>query len=472
MNKGVSSIFKNISYAVMSNLTSLVVSSLVILIVPKLIGVEEYGLWQFYLFCAGYVGFLHFGWIDGIYLRYGGEDYRNLNKPQFYSQFLMLSVMQIIIAAIILIATEFIDTSSANIFIFRMVAITMIIENIKTFFLYTLQMTNRINAYARITIIDRLVYIILTLALLLGGSRNYQVLIMADIFGKFIGLLLSLYLCKEIAFNRLSKFKIDFKEMTENINVGIKLLFSNIASLLIIGVVRFGIMTTWGVTVFGKVSLTFSISNLMMTFINALGIILFPMLRRTKTENLSKIYSVMRDILMLVLLAAMVIYFPLKSLMGIWLPQYKDTLKFMALLFPMLVFEGKMSLLLNTYLKALRKEKWMLKINVFVSILSCILTALTTYVFKNLDMAVLTITFLLALRAILAELYLSKLLEIHVKKDIYLEVIFAFIFICSSWFLPITYGMIIYLSMYLLYLVIKRNDIKHIKSNLQQLFSN
>lgn len=73
----------NSSYAITSNLLSLLVSTLVILILPKLIGVEEYGYWQLYLFYTSYVGFAHLGWIDGIYLKYGGEEYERLDKQKF-----------------------------------------------------------------------------------------------------------------------------------------------------------------------------------------------------------------------------------------------------------------------------------------------------------------------------------------------------------------------------------------------------
>lgn len=66
----------------------------------------------------------------------------------------------------------------------------------------------------------------------------------------------------------------------ENISVGIKLMFANIASMLIIGIVRFGIERAWDVATLGKVSLTLSILN-MIIFINAVGIIMFPTLRRT-----------------------------------------------------------------------------------------------------------------------------------------------------------------------------------------------
>ena len=72
MNNKALDFIKNFSYTLSSNLLSLVISTLVVLIIPKLIGVEEYGYWQLYIFYTSYIGFLHFGWNDGIYLRYGG----------------------------------------------------------------------------------------------------------------------------------------------------------------------------------------------------------------------------------------------------------------------------------------------------------------------------------------------------------------------------------------------------------------
>lgn len=84
MNNKVLNFLKNFSYTFSSNLITLVVSTLVTLIVPKLIGVEDYGFWQLYMFYSTYVGFFHFGWNDGIYLRYGGEKYESLDKPKFF----------------------------------------------------------------------------------------------------------------------------------------------------------------------------------------------------------------------------------------------------------------------------------------------------------------------------------------------------------------------------------------------------
>jgi O-antigen/teichoic acid export membrane protein len=458
---------KNFSYTITSNLISLFVSILVVLIVPKLIGIEEYGYWQLYLFYSSYVGFLHFGWNDGIYLRYGGKKYEALDKKLFFSQFYMLAIFQLIIAVIIFLTSNIFVINIKKVFVFKMTAICMIIVNVRYMLIYILQITNKIKEYAKITIMDRILYCCVIITFLFVGVREFQLMILADLIGKFISLVYSMYCCRDIVFRKISTFYFSFRETIQNINVGIKLMFANIASNLIIGVVRFGIERTWDVSTFGKVSLTLSISNFMMLFINAVGIIMFPILKRTDEKRLPSIYVIMRDFLMLILLGALIVYYPFKVVLSIWLPNYSDSLMYMALVFPMCVFEGKMSLLINTYLKTLRKEKLMLKINLISLALSVVITFITTVLLKNLNLAIASIVVILAFRCVLSEIFLSKILVISLYKDVVLELIMTLIFILTGWFINSLFAVLIYVLAYIMYLVVKRKDITNTIQNLK-----
>lgn len=459
MNNKAISFIKNFSYTLTSNLISLIVSSIVVLIIPKLIGVEEYGFWQLYLFYSSYVGFMHFGWNDGIYLRYGGKEYEDLDKGLFFSQFLMLIVSQIVFAVILFASSAIITDDINRLFILQMVGLALIIVNTRYMLLYILQTTNRIKNYAQITMMDRIIYIILIVSFLILGIREYKLMIVADLVGKLVSLLYAMYCCKDIVFRKITSFYISFSETMENINVGIKLMFANIASMLIIGVVRFGIERSWDVATFGKLSLTLSISNMTMLFINAIGIIMFPILRRTDQIKLSDIYITMRDFLMVILLGVLIGYYPLKLMMSAWLPQYAESLMYMALVFPMFIYEGKMALLINTYLKTLRQEKMMLKVNLISLALSMVITLISTQILKDLYLAIVSIVVLLAFRAVLAEMYLSKILKISMFKDIALELELTLLFILSGWFINSWYAVLIYGLGYLAYLFIKKKDI-------------
>jgi O-antigen/teichoic acid export membrane protein len=460
---------KNFSYTLSSNLISMIISTLVILIVPKLIGVEDYGYWQLYLFYSSYVGFLHFGWNDGIYLRYGGKEYSELNKSLFFSQFWMLVIFQILVGFLIIIFSNAFSTDPDKLFIIKMTTLCMLILNVRLMLIYVLESTNRIKEYARITLMEKVFYCCLILLFLLVGFREYKILIIADIIGKFITLGYAIYYCRDIVFNKISIFYFNIKETANNINVGIKLMFANIASMFIIGVVRFGIERTWDVSTFGKVSLTLSISNLLMLFINAVGIIMFPVLRRTNQERLPVIYSTLRTFLMVPLLGILLLYYPLEVILSAWLPQYTESLMYMVLLFPMCIYEGKMVLLINTYLKTMRKEKLMLSINIVSVLLSSFLTIIFTQIFMNLELIIVSIVILLAFRCILAEILLSRMLNVSVYKDIFLELLLSIIFILTGWFISSWFGIAIYCVTYALYLLIKRRDIRVTLINVKHL---
>lgn len=459
MNSKLLHFLKNFSYTFTSNIISLAVSTMVILIVPKLIGVDEYGYWQLFLFYSSYVGFLHFGWIDGIYLRYGGYVYGNLNRNVFLSQFFILLLFQLLISIIIFTLSTFIIHDDNRIFIFQMIALYLFLTNIRHYFLMILQATNRIKVFAKITIVDRVLYLFIILVLVLLGNNQYELMIYADLIGKLISLFYAIYSCKEIILSKFINFKFVFREILSNTNSGIKLMFANISSMLIMGANRFGIEKTWNVEIFGKVSLIFSISNLMMIFINALGIILFPLLRRMNITKVTNFYEVIRNLLSVTLLSLLILYFPLEVFLSAWLPKYADSLKYLTFLFPIFIYEGKMALVVNTYLKTLRREKVMLQVNLISLFFSVLCTYLTTQYFESLDLTMLSIVIILAFRSILAEFYLGKLLKINEKKNILLELIISSIFITSCWFLNSWYSFLIYLSVYIIYLLIQRKGI-------------
>lgn len=448
-----------IGHAIASNVFSLLISAIVTLIVPRQLGIESYGYFQLYVFYTSYTGFLHFGWADGVFLRYGGEYYERLDKPKFSGQFWLYSGIEVSISLLIGLLGYILAEPQDKAVVLAFTGISAALLLPRTFLQYILQCTNRIKEYAIINILEKVVYLSVVIVSLLLGTKSFIPMILADVLGKAFSLLYSMYQCQDILCVKPVVLKISEKEAFENISVGIKLMIANIASMLIIGFVRMSIEKQWDVTVFGKVSLTMSVSNLLMVFINAVAMVMFPMLKRTNTNKLSSIYNIMRTGLMVPLLGMLACYYPVRVILSVWLPQYADSLVYMALLFPMCVFESKMSMLISTYIKTLRKEKWLLWVNSITFFLSIITTIITTCWLHNLDLTVASIVFLLAFRCVFAELLLSEEVDIYIKKDIVLEITLTSVFIGASWFVGGITGLIIYSVAYLGYLFVKRKDI-------------
>lgn len=439
---------------------SSLVGVLLILILPKFISISDYSYWQLYLLYISFVGVLHFGLADGIYLRQGGREYKDLDKRSLASQFWFLFAFEAIVAAgFIFYAMFFIPDIDKRIVV-TLVSANFILMNLRTFLQMILQGTNRILAFSKNLIIEKILFAFLVVLLISLGLHKFEYFIFADLFAKTTMLVLLCYTCKDIVFQRTNRLKLTIGEVVVNIQVGINLVLANIAAILIIGITRLIIENIWSIETFGKVSLTLSIANLVMVFISATSIVLFPIIKRAKPESLSRIYTTLRTLLMAVVLGALILYYPVYHIFTLWLPNYANTLAYVALLFPVCVYEAKMSMLINTYFKALRKEKLILSINVGTVILSMSMSFFTAVILHNLTLTVLSIVIALAARAIIAEVVLSKLLKISVAVDIFVETFMTAVFILSAWFLGGWLGLSVYLFVYVVYLLVKMSGLK------------
>jgi Zn-dependent protease with chaperone function len=97
------------------------------------------------------------------------------------------------------------------------------------------------------------------------------------------------------------------------------------------------------------------------------------------------------------------------------------------------------------------------------------MTYIATQLLQNLDVAILNIVILLAIRSALAESYLAKELNIKVKKDIILEVFLTLVFILTGWFVDSWMIMLLYGMSYFVYLIIKKKDITGTIQNIKSL---
>lgn len=443
---------KNVSYTLIANLVSILVSLLVTLVLPKFFGVTDYGYWQLYLFYTVYIGFFHFGLNDGIYLRYGGKQYNELDKGLLHSVLVVFSVSQVVISFFLICLCKILLIDDEKRLIIFYIAICLVLTNIRYLFIYLLQATYKIREFAIITISDKLIFIIGVMSLIFVNEFHYRYIIYADLLGRLISLILAFYFCFDIIVSQGFAFLSALKEIWINIKVGSKLMFANIASNCIIGIVRLGIEQYWNIEIFGKVSLMLSISNFFIIFINAVGIILYPILKRMPMNNNIKLYKDFNIIISPVMIGMLLFYYPLSSFIKIWLPQYSDSLKYIIILFPLCVYEGKMGLLYLTYLKVLRKEMEIFLINLFVVGMSIVLTFISTVIYKNLDLAVFSILILVMFRCFACEIFLARITKVDFMKKITWEISFTFLFIILNLRLKQTIAIAICIGLYILYI--------------------
>lgn len=453
-------VLQNFSFTIASNFLTLFISTIVILIVPKIIGVYEYGLWQLFIFYSSYVGILHFGWLDGIYLRYGGSQYEDLDKSIFKAQYIFLLGSQVAFSIVVSgIAYFLLDGNIKN--IIYSVAILIVIVNLKTYFQFILQMTNRILEYAMSNFISTIVYAIVLILLIFWDVRDYRFYILSYILGQVCALIYCLVVCKDIIRSKTKvSFYLNYTEIKTNLSVGVKLVLSNVAGMLIVGIIRLGIQYGWNVSTFGKISLVLSISNLLMVFVGSISLVLFPMLRRIDPERINIVYNSIRDLLMPMVFIAMLIYFPIKMYIPLWLPKYNSALVYMSILFPMVAYQAKFEALSNTFLKVLRMERQLMFINIVTLILSLVLTLISVEFLHNLTLTVLVIIIVMSVRSLISEWYLNQKLQISFFFEILVECMVVGVFMLSTWFLSTRNALLIYFIALVIYIFVKYTGIK------------
>lgn len=455
-----SRILKNFSYTFFSNIVSTLISMLVTLTIPRLIGIESYGYFQLYMLYITFLGIFHLGWVDGMYLKLGGKSYDSLDSKLFSGQFKCFVLTEFIISIFSCVLFIITCENKDKMLVLLAASVCMLLYNSNIFIQFILLATNQIKQYASIIILDRLLYLVFVMMFLLFKGNSYKGLLIADLLSRMISLLYAILKNKRLLVSGTYKFSTYFAEIKENILIGYKVTFGGIAGIFITGIVRFMMEGKWGIIFFGKISLALTLSNLMMVFVNAVSMVVFPILKKVQTENLSFYYRKMRDMLMISVFTLMIFYYPVKNMLSIWLPAYSESLHYMSLMFPIIIFNSKTAMLINTYLKVTRRESIILISNLFSLFISVILGYISIFIISNPNLAVLTIVVSLAFRSIVAEKQLCNYLNINIGKDTFLEIAVTIFFMIINWYIESAFSMLLYGMVLAVYFVLKRTDIE------------
>lgn len=438
---------------------SLIVSFVLNLIVPKFIPELSYAHWQTFVLYAGYVGVLHFGLLDGLVLRYSQYDYEQLDKPRVRSQFYTLLVGNSIITfTTMFFVAAFVGGASKLIFI--LVALSVLSRNLFTYTSYIFQITNRIKLYAKIVIAQRLFFGIFTVVLLLLHVEDFYMYCIADMCGDFVGILLGFFYNKDLYIGKPIKLSETMSEMKKNVSSGCMLLIANWSSVLLISGAKMIIQWHWGDLAFGKVSFSFSITNLFLAFVTAISVVLFPQLKRMEKDKLPQLYVTIRNAITPVLFISLLAYYPGSIVLQRWLPKYKDSLAYLAIMLPIIIYASKVSLLTNNYLKAYREEKKMLLVNIVSVILSTSAFVISAYVLNNMNLMLYFIVFFIMFRSVGSEMIVAKIIKINLWKDFFIEGLMTMAFILCASHMSFYLGCLVYTALLVVYLFIYRDSLK------------
>ncbi|MDO4617446.1 MAG: hypothetical protein Q4B03_08320 [Lachnospiraceae bacterium] len=457
---------KNLYIAIVSQLVSSGAGITISFIVPRFLGVREYGFWQLFLFYVAYVNAASLGLFDGLYLKRGGDDYDTLDTSLIGTEWRLHILLQILIGLVLAVIVLRLDLEIDRKVVLLTCCFCIPIINSNDYIGKLLQAVNRTSLYSVSVILFNAMWFVGVAVMYAARWYSYKIIVLAYVIGHILAGIYLNYHAKNILFAPRCRISEVISDMKENIRVGICLFAAGYASSLIIGSVQFLVDRSWGIEVFGKVSFALSITYFFLRFISQVSMVLFPALRRIDEQQSVDIYISLNKSLDLLLPIILMGYFPIKLILSIWLPQYRESMNFLLYILPICIFDGKMQLLFDTYYKVLREEKKMLWLNVSAMFFSIVITIITLQVTTDLTYVLIGIIITLALRSLRAYMYLCSKLQIP-KDDLFLNLITVTVFIGTAVILEDPAALFVYVCFYCVILYLHKQEVKTVLSDLK-----
>lgn len=470
MNNLGKSLTRKLGYSFAANIITLLVSVLTVSFIPKYMSVSDYGLYQLFLFYFGYIGFLHFGVFGGAIIRYAGCTYFELNYNSLKSQscilFIILLCLLLILSLINLELSVFADNSIVLMFIVAAAA-----QHVIWYCISVLQMSNRIEDASRLQFVERVSWGILSISAIVLGFYSAVHIIFAFCLTRLISMVYSLIFIPEVVKASACFGKYIWKEFKTNFALGFPITLSDICSILVLGIIRFSISDIWGISVFAKTSLVLSATLIFLTFVSSASVVLLPVLRQLNNRVADALLAPLNLLISYIFLLGLLFCYPIQFIICLWLPKYADSLIFMGILFPIIFFEGKFNLLIVTYLKKVLKTKQILYINIFTMFLSLVGCIVCGYNLHNLQLIILWITIVLAIRCTIGEFVLSKQLAFTDDsiKEYSLMLLIIICFEAGIFMFDNFQAFVLYFISLVIYSFIKYEKLKNAWHNIKQI---
>ena len=443
-----------------ANFLQLISSLIVGFFVPAILSIDGYASLKTYTLYISYIAFLNLGFVDGIYLKYGGKTLETIDKGVLKGEHKFLFVFQLFVTIIVFLVSIILK----NLILF-MFSISILPIMMQGFFKNLYQATGNFDKYSKIMYLYTVSYMILNILLaLVFRCENYILYCLTTFGANLISVIIF-----EIKF--LSEYKNEkttiTKEVFNNIKSGFFILLGNISVVALFGIDKWFVKLFLTVEDFAYYSFAVAMLNIINVLINAISITFYNYLFENKSEE--KINKLKKYLVSLGGFAS-IGYFALAFIVNCFIKKYIPSLNIVAItfaIFPYMILIN--SLYVNLY-KVNRNEKKYFKVVITMLFVSIIYNLIAVLIFKNS----LAIAFTTILTLITWVIYSSNDLE-SVKND---KKIYIYCFFLTTLFLfcahlkNIWMGAAIYFIVYIcityvfnidVYLDLKRMIVKKLK---------
>lgn len=412
---------KGIMYVFCANLINLLISLITGFVLPKMLSIDTYANIKLFQLYITYIGILHLGFADGMYLRLGGKNHTEINKEEVGNELKTFKFFQYIICAIAIVISIFLRNE-----IILFCSLVIIPINMSSYLRNLYQAIGEFRKYSRFTNINTiLIFLINMFLLFIIKTDQYQAYIIGYIIVYFV-----YYMIIEIEIKHFldnSKEKFDMQYLINDVKDGFLLMIGNFCNVIFTGIDRLFVKNCFGNTQFAYYSFAVSIENLVNVFITPISTVMYNYLcKNREKKDVLKIKNI------IVLFSSFLIScaFPVKFIVNRWINKYDNSIDILFLLLSAQYLSIVVKCVHINLYKAEKKQKKYFLTMIFVIILSVILNVIGYYTTQSmLGIAIATLTVNL-IWFLIGEIDFKKYCY-HFKEYIFMVLILISFFLCN-----------------------------------------
>lgn len=359
---------KGIIVILIANILNMVFGLATGFILPKYLSVETYAIIKTFQLYLSFVGLFHMGYADGMYLRYGGKNLKDLNKKSLKTTIFTMNIFQMIVSIVMVIASI-----KLNKLLLILFSLDIFGYNMVDFYKRMYQAIGQFKSYSRvINIVTALNFVSNMMLLLIIKSDNAYLYVLGYVIVDYFMLFVLTIKFSKI-FNSIKICIFEFNELISNIKEGILLLFGNFSSIILTSMDRWFTKILLTTIDFAQYSFAVSIENFLNIAITPVTITFYNYLCRIQSKT--RIIQ-LRNYINIFSACLMTSFFPVKFILEIYLDKYYQSLNVITFLFASQFFYIIIkSIYVNLYKSRLQQRRYFIQV-VIVIIVGFILNVL------------------------------------------------------------------------------------------------
>lgn len=346
----------------MGNVLHLIANILAGIFLPIILGVTSYGYYRIYILYTSYCGLLHFGFIDGILLKYAGMEYSGLDRRAlrcYTRAFMAAEVCVTLLTA----AAALVFAPEEYKYILVLVGTNLSITNITQYYQYLSQAVSRYREFTLRKVLSACGMVLAIASFYIGhrtgqgwAQSYYAYIISIQLFN--LGLLFwYVFTYREITFGVRSKLSDEYGNIRAILKTGIIMTVAYETSRLVLVIDQQFVSLLFDIKTYSQYSFAYNMLSCVTALITGISTVMLPKLKRQAPDKAMQMFPSLMSLVTVLVCFFLAGYHPMRFIVTHWLPAYSNSLVYFQLVFPILGLSSCITIIIFTFYKILNECK-------------------------------------------------------------------------------------------------------------------